>query len=103
LPLALFPEGGISEDGTLRDFQPGIGLLLLHQDLQAVPVFIEGAYEALPVQRRWPRRRRISVTIGEALTAKELAKGEDNPGPEAVAKALREKVAALQARAQGKE
>ena len=95
-PLVLFPEGHVSEDGTLRDFQPGIGLLLLHQELQAVPVWIQGTYDALPLHKRWPRCRHISVQIGKPQTAKDLGKGKEQPQPEDITAALRKKIAALQ-------
>ena len=95
-PLVLFPEGHVSQDGKLRAFQPGIGLLLLHQDLQAVPVFIQGTYDALPMQKRWPRCRHISVQIGKPQTAKDLGKGKEQPQPEDITAALRKKIAALQ-------
>ncbi|HEX2796590.1 MAG TPA: AMP-binding protein [Immundisolibacter sp.] len=94
--LVWFPEGARSKTGALEPFLPGIGLLLEHTDVPVLPVYIEGAYQAWPLHRRWPRLGRISVHIGAPIRATELLAG---PGPgqphERAARALREAVAGL--------
>ncbi|WP_448507932.1 AMP-binding protein [Immundisolibacter sp.] len=94
--LVWFPEGARSKTGALEAFLPGIGLLLEHTDVPVLPVYIEGAYQAWPIYRRWPRTGRITVHIGAPIKATELLTG---PGPgqphERAARALREAVAGL--------
>jgi long-chain acyl-CoA synthetase len=70
--LVWFPEGGISRDGKLQDFKPGIGLLLMHYPVSVVPIWIDGTYDALPSGKMIPRLRKITVTFGEPIEAREL-------------------------------
>lgn len=74
--LIWFPEGGRSPDGTLREFKPGIALLLEHHDIPVLPVFIHGTYEAQPKGRKFPRPVKITVTFGKPLTRDELQQGQ---------------------------
>ena len=50
-------------------------ILATELDLPIVPCLVEGAYEAWPRGRRWPRPGRISVTYGVPLHPAELAAG----------------------------
>ncbi len=63
----LFPEGTRARDGVLAPFKPGLGRLVAGTRIPVLPCYISGAYEALSPQRRLPRPRRITVTIGEPL------------------------------------
>ncbi|HEU0215992.1 MAG TPA: 1-acyl-sn-glycerol-3-phosphate acyltransferase, partial [Stellaceae bacterium] len=94
--LVWFPEAWRSPDGILQRFLPGIGELLLSSGVPAVPVYIAGAFEALPRNRRLPRFNRISVLFGDAVLASAL-RGAASGATEAekVANALHERVAAL--------
>lgn len=65
--LVWFPEGQRSPDGTLQPLRPGIGLVLAAQPVPVIPVGIEGTREVLAPGRRWPRRGRVRLRIGEAL------------------------------------
>lgn len=94
--LVWFPEGDRSRDGTLKPFQPGIGLILTAQPAPVIPVRIEGTFEVLPRGAWWPRRRRIRITFGEALDPDLLAgpsRGADRY--RRIAAALHDHVAAL--------
>jgi long-chain acyl-CoA synthetase len=82
--LVWFPEGERSASGALKPFRPGIGMLLHRFPAPVVPVYIQGAFEALPVSRKWPRLRPITVVFGEALDPKELA--EHGAGPDAASR-----------------
>jgi long-chain acyl-CoA synthetase len=94
--LVWFPEGGRSRTGKLQRFRPGIGLLFHAHPVPLVPVWIAGAYEALPYGQRWPRRRRITITFGAPLAPAELQRlGEGEQGHERIAQALSNAVAAL--------
>jgi 1-acyl-sn-glycerol-3-phosphate acyltransferase len=65
--LGLFPEGGISHDGKLKDFRKGAALLAIKTGRPILPCAILGTYEALPVTARIPRRYPIKVKIGKPI------------------------------------
>jgi long-chain acyl-CoA synthetase len=94
--LIWFPEGGRSPDGKLKRFRPGLGLAATAQPVPLVPVWIDGAYEALPLGKRIPRLRTITVTFGEPVAPKELQPdGRDKLSYQAIADALHDRVAKL--------
>jgi 1-acyl-sn-glycerol-3-phosphate acyltransferase len=62
-----FPEGTRSRDGLLQPFKGGLGALVAGSEVPVVPCRIDGAYAALPPQRRWPRRSRITLSFGPPL------------------------------------
>jgi long-chain acyl-CoA synthetase len=100
--LVWFPEGWRSPDGRLQRFLPGVGELLLASRAAAVPVLIEGAFEALPRSRVAPRLHRVSVTFGSAAVVMDLrAAGAGARDEERVADGLRACVAALASRSRG--
>lgn len=72
--LVWFPEGQRAENGELQALRMGIGAILeAVPDARVVPVFIDGAFEAWPPQRRLPRPRQIRVVFGEPVSADALA------------------------------
>ncbi len=97
--IAVFPEGGRSFDGSVMEFKKGVGILAVELGIPVVPCCIEGAFEAMPRNVTWPRFRKIRVTFGPPLYAKDL---EISKKPAAsdqyqyFADRLREKVKALQ-------
>jgi long-chain acyl-CoA synthetase len=94
--LVWYPEGGLSRDGTLKPFQPGIGLILTAHPVPVIPVRIKGSFEALPRGARWPRRNRISIAFGVALDPERLAgRSEGADRFRQIAGALQAHVAAL--------
>ncbi len=70
--LCVFPEGGRSPDNTLLEFKKGVGILAIEMGMPVVPVYIKGAFEALPREAAWPKFRKISVIFGTPLSAKEI-------------------------------
>lgn len=99
--LTWFPEGRRSLDGAIGPFLPGVGLLLREAGVPAVPVLVEGSFEALPWHRPWPRPARIVVTFGEPRDAAALeALGEGATPAERIATGLRRAVASLAREAQ---
>jgi long-chain acyl-CoA synthetase len=95
-PLVWFPEGQRSIDGRLHGFLPGIGLLLERTGVPAVPVWIEGTFEAWPPARRWPTPHPVSLRIGRAVGFADLDPGgEDEDRYRRAAERLRAKVAEL--------
>jgi 1-acyl-sn-glycerol-3-phosphate acyltransferase len=66
-PILIFPEGTRSRSGELQPFQPGIGLMALRLQVPIVPVYIDGAYQALPKGKLFPRSHPIRVTFGKPI------------------------------------
>ncbi|MGZ6133080.1 MAG: AMP-binding protein [Myxococcaceae bacterium] len=70
--LLIFPEGTRSPDGQMREFYPTLGYLALTYGVDILPVYIQGAYEALPKGSMFPKQKEIAVRIGPALGISEL-------------------------------
>lgn len=58
--VGLFPEGGVSRDGKLREFRRGAALLAMKTGRPIVPFAILGTYRALP---RWALFPKLFVPI----------------------------------------
>jgi long-chain acyl-CoA synthetase len=94
--LVWFPEGWRSPTGELCPFMLGIGLLVNRTKAPAVPVLIEGGYQALPFDRWLPRRAKITVVFGSPLSVEALeAAGERDDRATRIANALHDAVADL--------
>ena len=65
--VGLFPEGGRSHDGKLREFRRGAALLALKTGRPIVPCAILGAYEAFPRRAKFPKFLPIKVKIGRPV------------------------------------
>ena len=73
--IGIFPEGGISPHGELRDARPGTLLLAEKSSAPIVPAFISGTYQALPRHARFFRRAPIKVFFGGHVSFLELSHG----------------------------
>lgn len=94
-----FPEGTRSRDGRLQPFKAGLGALVAGSATPVVPCLIEGAHDALPPHRRWPRPRAITVSFGPPLLFETLP--NRLAGWRQVAERLQAAVGALTTRAPG--
>jgi long-chain acyl-CoA synthetase len=95
--LVWFPEGGVSRSGQLDAFKPGVGLLLEHSQMLAVPVAIAGTERALPPGRWWPRREEVRVKFGAPVGRDELElRGKGRTVSERITDGLRQRVSELQ-------
>lgn len=65
--IVWFPEGWRSPDGALQPFLPGIGILLQRVRVAVLPLHIDGAFEAWPRDRTYPRIHPIGVRIGASI------------------------------------
>ena len=75
--LIIFPEGGQSRTGDMREFKSGVGLLMLETPAAAVvPVRIKGTFDVWPAGKLpkliGAKRRRLSITFGTPLTLQDL-------------------------------
>lgn len=65
--LCIFPEGGRSFDGEIRELKTGFALLSIEENVPVVPVIIEGTYRILPRGRVIPRWSRIKLYIDKPI------------------------------------
>lgn len=65
--LLVFPEGERSVDGSLLPFKQGLGIMAKELDILVIPVRIRGLERVFPRGAAWPKRGRVSVTIGDPL------------------------------------
>lgn len=79
--LGWFPESWRSPDGELQRFRSGIGRLLLAHPVPVVPAFIDGAFQAMPRERRWPRPHPVTISFGAPVMPADLLAASD-AGPE---------------------
>jgi 1-acyl-sn-glycerol-3-phosphate acyltransferase len=77
--VALFPEGGIRNQGTLGPFRQGTARLVLRTGVPVLPAVIIGSYEAQPWPRMLPRPSRITIRSGELLRFPARTEGRPRP------------------------
>ena len=70
--VLIFPEGTRSPDGSIQEFKSVIGYLALHHEIDILPVYLGGTYEALPKGRSVPTKREITARIGPPLQVADL-------------------------------
>jgi len=100
--VALFPEGGIREEGSLGPFRLGAARLALRTGAPVLPAAIIGSHEAQPWPHKLPRPRRITIRSGEILSF-----GAVDPRPAhgdlaAATEQIRDAMAGLIARGHGR-
>ena len=65
--LGIFPEGGRSDDGSLKTGKPGAALLALRAGVPLLPAGIVGTFAAYSRHQRFPRPKPVLVRFGEPL------------------------------------
>jgi 1-acyl-sn-glycerol-3-phosphate acyltransferase len=65
--LGIFPEGGITRDGTMKLFRDGAALIALRTGVPVVPIHLGGTFEALPRYAKWPRFVSVTLRIGNPI------------------------------------
>ncbi len=70
--VLIFPEGKLTKDGSIGEFQSGVARLQKDTQCPIVPFAISGGFEAWPKGKKTPRPAAIRITIGRPLEAKEL-------------------------------
>jgi 1-acyl-sn-glycerol-3-phosphate acyltransferase len=68
--IGIFPEGTRSPDGRLYRGKTGVARMALEAQVPIIPVAITGTFEALPYDRKWPRRGRVEIRFGKPLDFK---------------------------------
>jgi 1-acyl-sn-glycerol-3-phosphate acyltransferase len=67
ISLLVFPEGGRSETGELREFKDGAAYLAIKAQAPIVPLAIIGTREVLPMHGKKITRGRVRLIIGEPI------------------------------------
>ena len=70
--VLIFPEGRLTKDGSIGEFQSGVARLQKDTQCPIVPFAIEGGFDAWPKGKKTPRPAAIRITIGRPLEVKEL-------------------------------
>ena len=68
MPLVIFPEGGRSPSGQLRDFMGGAFYMAIKAQVPVVPVVLVGTYELLPMNSFHLRPGCVDMIIGEPIS-----------------------------------
>lgn len=67
LSVAIFPEGGRSNDGEIKEFMNGGFYVAVKAQAPVVPVAIVGTYEMLPLDTFHIKPQRLEVHFGEPI------------------------------------
>jgi 1-acyl-sn-glycerol-3-phosphate acyltransferase len=67
MPLVVFPEGGRTEDGTIKPFLPGAFFLAIKAGVDVVPVALVGMYELLPMNTYHIKSRPLEMHVGAPI------------------------------------
>ena len=65
--VLVFPEGRTTDDGQMKPFMSGIGLLTENLNLPVVPIKIEGLFNLTKQRRYFSRPGTVTVTFGEPV------------------------------------
>ncbi len=65
--VLLFPEGTRTPDGEVHPIKPGFCAVARRSGVPIIPVAMDGAWDAWPRQRKFPRRAVIHVQFGPPL------------------------------------
>lgn len=78
--VLIFPEGVRSPDGNLMPLEGGVALMASKTRVPIIPVWIDGTWEAYPLQKRLPRPRKVTVTFGSPIFPSDIP--DDTPEKE---------------------
>ena len=95
--LGIFPEGGITRDGSMRPFRAGAAVLAMRLGVPVVPIHVHGTFDALPRYAKWPRFVPVTLKIGEPL----IVPTQPKPSSEEIAgltESIRSSIASLATR-----
>lgn len=68
MPLVIFPEGGRSRDGHMREFMGGAFYMAIKAQAPVVPVVLVGTYELLPMNSFHLRPGRVEMIVGKPIS-----------------------------------
>ncbi|MDR3259638.1 MAG: AMP-binding protein [Fusobacteriaceae bacterium] len=65
--LVIFPEGARTRDGKMSEFKKTFALLAKEMNVSILPFAIDGAFEALPFGKSFPKRTKITVKFFDLI------------------------------------
>src|SRR5437868_8745692 len=68
MPLVIFPEGGRTPTGEVREFLPGAFFLAIKAQVDIVPVALVGSYQLLPMNTFHIKCRPLEMRVGEPIS-----------------------------------
>ncbi len=80
-PICIYPEGGFTRDGSIREIQRGLEVMARGAKCPTVPVVITGLFgSALAFRREWRKDHlwkkpwpRARITFGEPISSSEIS------------------------------
>lgn len=88
ISVLIFPEGGRSRDGTLREFKDGAAYIAIKAQVPLVPLALSGTRELLPFGSGTFHAGPVRLRIGEPIPTEGMAL----PGRRALTETAREKI-----------
>ncbi|HEY2839798.1 MAG TPA: lysophospholipid acyltransferase family protein [Pirellulales bacterium] len=88
--VVIFPEGTRSPDGEVAPLKPGFAALAKRVRAPLVPMGLDGAFQAWPRTRPYPRTGTIHVHIGRPITPEEAHALDDRALVSLVEERIRE-------------
>jgi 1-acyl-sn-glycerol-3-phosphate acyltransferase len=67
MPLVVFPEGGRSVDGHLKDFMSGPAFMAIKAQVPLVPMALVGTHELFPMHTHHFRPRPVKLVVDEPI------------------------------------
>lgn len=74
--MLVFPEGGRSESGQLREFKDGAAYLAIKGGVPLVPVAIIGVRNILPMHSHYVRPGKVTLRVGDPIPTAGLKPGD---------------------------
>ncbi len=72
--ILIYPEGRVTTDGSIKKFEPGIGVIALDMEVPVIPVRVKGLFNILRngilPRGHIPRRPLVEVSLSEPLEFK---------------------------------
>lgn len=68
MPLMIFPEGGRTDDGTIKEFKGGAFFVAIRAQVEVVPLVLIGTYETLPMNSYVIRSRPFKLIVGDPIS-----------------------------------
>lgn len=93
--VVIFPEGGRSLDGRLRNAKAGLGMIVAQTGCPVVPAYLKGTFDVLPAGAKRPRFHPVSVSFGPPLSFSRDGNSETKQFYHEVSRVVMERIAAL--------
>ena len=90
--IAIFPEGHVSNDGTMKRFKHGAAKLALEAKVPIIPVAIIGSNHVLPYGRKIPRPHQVTVRFGKPIYFKNYEQDYDRKTMNEVTERVRNEI-----------